>query len=302
MRLDPELAAAVSSLPRTDFTDPVAARDAAYAAAAAAVAALPPARDVQTIDCDASGVPVRVYRPRSAPAPAPVLLDFHGGGFVMGSINSEHRRALDLARRSRFVVISVDYRLAPEPPFPAGLDDAYTVLEWTAKNAAEIGVDAGRIAVGGGSAGGGLAAGLALLTRDRGGPAIAFQLLLCPALDDRLRTRSAKEFTNTPAFDARAAAQMWPLYLPHGDASPYASPARAEDLSGLPSAYILTAEHDPLRDEAIDYAIRLLDAGVPTELHQTTGTFHVFDHVAPDAAVSRRARAEMSQALIHGLT
>ncbi|TQS25419.1 alpha/beta hydrolase [Microbispora sp. KK1-11] len=300
-RLDPELAVVAAGLPRTDFTDPVAARKAAYAVASATVAALPPAGDVEITDHQADGVPVRIYRPTTAAEPAPVLLDFHGGGFVMGSLDSEHRRALDLARRARCVVISVDYRLAPEHPFPAGLDDGYTVLEWTSANAASLGVDPARVAVGGGSAGGGLAAGLALLARDRGGPAIAFQLLLCPALDDRLLTWSATRFTGTPAFDSRAAAQMWPLYLPAGRVSPYAAPSRADDLTGLPPAYVLTAEYDPLRDEAVDYAVRLLQANVSVELHQTTGTFHVFDHVAPEAAVSRRARAEMAHALARGL-
>ncbi|MEV5708749.1 alpha/beta hydrolase [Actinoallomurus sp. NPDC052274] len=300
-RLHPDLAPVAAGLPRTDFSDPAAARAAALAAATARVAALPADEDVQITEETTSGPKVRIYRPRTVTEPAPVLLDFHGGGFVLGSLDSEHGRARDLARLSGCVVISVDYRLAPEHPFPAGLEDCYTALEWTVKNAAELRVDPGRVAVGGGSAGGGLAAGLALLARDRGGPAIAFQLLLCPALDDRLRTWSATAFTDTPAFDAAAAAQMWPLYLRGGEASAYAAPARAEDLRGLPPAYVLTAEYDPLRDEGIEYALRLMRAGVPTGLQQTTGTFHVFDHVAPDAPVSRRARAAMAEALRAGL-
>ncbi|GAA0401124.1 alpha/beta hydrolase [Streptomyces luteireticuli] len=300
-RLDPELAAVAAQVPRTDFTNPAAVREAALAAAKAYAASLPADDSVLVTDTDEAGPAVRIYRPATAPHPAPVLLAFHGGGFVLGSIHSEHRRALELACMSGCTVISVDYRLAPEHPFPAGLEDAYTILEWTAKNAAKLDIDPARIAVGGGSAGGGLAAGLALLARDRGGPAIVFQLLLCPALDDRIQTLSASTFTDSPVFDSCALTQMWPLYLPGGDVSPYAAPARAEDLTGLPPAYILTAEHDPLRDEGIHYATRLLDAGVPAELQQTTGTFHVFDHVAPDAAVSRRARAEMAEVLARAL-
>ncbi|MQY08836.1 alpha/beta hydrolase [Actinomadura macrotermitis] len=305
MWLDPELAEIAATLPRTDLTDPVAVREAALAAARAAVAALPADDTVQITDLETGGPRVRVYRPVDADAPAPVVLDFHGGGFVMGSLDSEHRRALDLARRTGFVVISVDYRLAPEHPFPAGLEDCYEALCWTVENATELGVDPARLAVAGGSAGGGLAAAVTLLARDRGGPAIAFQLLICPALDDRMRTRSAASFTDVPAFDSAAAAQMWPLYLPAGldgvDEPAYAAPARAADLSGLPPAYVLTAEHDPLRDEGNRYALGLLDAGVPVELHHVPGTFHVFDHVAPDAGISRRARAEMAAALVRAL-
>ncbi|MFF9585708.1 alpha/beta hydrolase [Streptomyces achromogenes] len=305
MLLDPELAEVAASLPRTDLTDPIAVREAALAAARAAVAALPADDAVRITDLETGMPRVRLYRPVNAPAPSPVLLDFHGGAFVMGSIYSEHRRALDLARRTGFVVISVDYRLAPEHPFPAGLEDCYEALCWTVKNATELGIDPDRIAVVGGSAGGGLAAAVTLLSRDRGGPSIAFQLLICPALDDRMRTRSAATFTDVPAFDSAAVAQMWPHYIPEraGTAagSAYAAPARAEDLSGLPAAYILTAEYDPLRDEGNQYAMRLLDAGVPVELHHVPGTFHVFDHVAPDAEVSRRTRAEMAAALLRAL-
>ncbi|MFF4717496.1 alpha/beta hydrolase [Streptomyces eurythermus] len=305
MLLDPELAEVAASLPRTDLTDPIAVRETALAAARAAVAALPADDAVQITDLETSGPRVRLYRPVDAPAPAPVLLDFHGGAFVLGSVDSEHRRALDLARRTGFVVISVDYRLAPEHPFPAGLEDCYEALCWTVKNATELSVDPDRLAVVGGSAGGGLAAAVTLLSRDRGGPSIAFQLLICPALDDRMRTRSAATFTDVPALDSAAVAQMWPHYIPaHAETTTelaYAAPARAEDLSGLPAAYIVTAEHDPLRDEGNQYALRLLDAGVPVELHHVPGTFHVFDHVAPDADVSRRARAEMAAALVRAL-
>ncbi|WP_214413084.1 alpha/beta hydrolase [Sphaerisporangium fuscum] len=161
MPLDPELAEIVAGLPRTDFSDPVATREAALAAARAAVAALPPDDTVSVTDRATTGPAVRIYRPLRAASPSPVLLDFHGGGFVMGSLDSEHGRALDLARRTGFVVISVDYRLAPEHPFPAGLEDCYHALEWTVKNAAELDIAPDRVAVGGGSAGGGLAAAVA---------------------------------------------------------------------------------------------------------------------------------------------
>ncbi|MFD7996724.1 alpha/beta hydrolase [Streptomyces mexicanus] len=305
MLLDPELAEVAASLPRTGLTDPIAVRETALAAARAAVAAFPADDAVPITDLETSGPCVRLYRPVDAPPPCPSCWDFHGGAFVMGSVDSEHRRALDLARRAGFVVISVEHRLAPEHPFPAGLEDCYEALCRTVKNATELGVDPDRLAVVGGSAGGGLAAAVTLLSRDRGGPSIAFQLLVCPALDDRMRIRSAAAFTDVPAFDSAAVAQMWPHCIPAraetATESAYAAPARAEDLSGLPAAYIVTAEHDPLRDECNQYALRPLDAGVPVELHHVPGTFHVFDHVAPDADVSRRARAEMAAALVRAL-
>jgi acetyl esterase/lipase len=193
------------------------------------------------------------------------------------------------------VVVSVDYRLAPENPFPAGLEDCYAALVWLHEHAGDLGVDAGRIAINGGSAGGGLAAGLALLARDRGGPAICFQYLGIPELDDRLDTPSMQRFHDTPMWSRGAAEKSWEWYLgdAHGtdDISPYAAPARATDLAGLPPAYISTMEFDPLRDEGIHYALKLLAAGVSVELHSFPGTFHG-SSIVVTAAVNQREAAE----------
>jgi acetyl esterase/lipase len=195
--------------------------------------------------------------------------------------------------------VSVEYRLAPEHPFPAGVEDCYAALSWTAANAAALGVDARRIAVAGQSAGGGLAAATALLARDRGGPALCFQLLEIPELDDRLDTPSMLAFDDTPLWNRPSAVWSWKHYLgpDHGgEVSPYAAPARAQDVSGLPPAYVSTMELDPLRDEGILYALRMLQAGVPVELHSYPGTFHG-SALIPAAAVSQRNAREVLDAL-----
>jgi acetyl esterase/lipase len=201
------------------------------------------------------------------------------------------------------VVVSVDYRLAPEHPFPAGVEDCYAALAWLAAHAAELGVDPARIAVAGQSAGGGLAAATALLARDRGGPALCFQLLEIPELDDRLDTPSMRAFTDTPLWNRPNAVWSWKHYLgaSHaGEPSAYAAPARAKDLAGLPPAYVSTMEFDPLRDEGILYALRLLQAGVPVELHSYPGTFHG-SALLPGAKVSQRGAREVMEALRHAL-
>ena len=192
------------------------------------------------------------------------------------------------------------YRRAPEHRFPAALDDAYAVLTWTAGHAADLGIDPERIAVGGHSAGAGLAAAVALRARDQHGPPIRFQLLNQPELDDRQETWSARHFTDTHWMNRDKIAATWRHYLGSGPASPYAAPARAADLSGLPPAYIATAEVDPLRDEGIDYALRLLQAGVSVELHQWPGTFHG-SHAILSAEVSQRQIAEATAALRRAL-
>jgi acetyl esterase/lipase len=203
------------------------------------------------------------------------------------------------------VVVAVDYRLAPEHPFPAPLEDSYAGLVWTAKNADALGIDPDRIAIHGISAGGGLCAGLALLARDRGEPAIAFQYLGVPEVDDRLDTPSMRAFADTPIWNLPRAEVSWDAYLGAGkrgrpDVSPYAAPARATDLAGLPPAYVSVMEFDPLRDEGIAYATALLHAGVSVELHLFPGTFHG-SSLVEDAAVSRREYDETLLALRRGL-
>jgi acetyl esterase len=218
----------------------------------------------------------------------------------MGDLDTEHPWAARVADGSGALVVTVGYRRAPEHRFPAALDDAYAVLCWTAEHAAELGIDPGLIAVGGHSAGGGLAAAVALRARDQHGPPIRFQLLNQPELDDRQDTWSARHFTDTPWMTRDKLAATWRHYLGSQAGSPYAAPARAADLSGLPPAYIATAEFDPLRDEGITYALRLLQAGVPVELHQWPGTFHGSQAIL-SAEVSRRQIAELAAALHRAL-
>ncbi|MFC4587607.1 alpha/beta hydrolase [Sphaerisporangium corydalis] len=296
--MDPELAAFVPLIPRPDYGDLVTER----ATTARLVASLPApdtsAMEVsdRTVPGDPD-VPVRVYRPHAARG---AIVWLHGGGGVVGDLDTEHPSAARLAEASGSVVVSVGFRLAPEHPFPAALDDAYTVLRWLAGNAAAAGTDRKRIAVGGMSAGAGLAAALTLRARDERGPAILYQLLNQPMLDDRRETWSARNFTATPRLDADNLAAIWRAYLGSATATPYAAPARATDLSGLPPAYIATAEFDPLRDEGIGYALRLLRAGVTVELHQWPGTFHGSQAIL-SAEVSQRQLAELGAALRRGL-
>ncbi|MEU8385091.1 alpha/beta hydrolase [Streptosporangium sp. NPDC048865] len=296
--MDPELEVFVPLFPKADLTDPVAERE-NFARLATAV----PAPDIEGMEIEDRTVPadpevaVRIYRPHRAQG---AVVWLHGGGFVMGDLDTEHPWAARLADTSGAVVVSVGYRLAPEHRFPAALDDAYAALAWVAGHAAELGVDPERIAVGGHSAGAGIAAALTLRARDRRGPRIRFQLLNQPELDDRQETWSARHFTDTPWMNRDKITASWRHYLGSAPASPYAAPARAADLSGLPPAYIATAELCPNRDEDIDYALRLLQAGVSVELHQWPGTFHGSQAIL-SAEVSQRQIAELAAALRRAL-
>lgn len=296
--VDRELAAIAPLVPRLDVTDPATAREsvAERAAAAPAPDTAGMAVEDRTVPADPD-VPVRIYRPDAARA---VIVWLRGGGWVTGDLDTEHPFAARVAEGTGAAVISVGYRRAPEHRFPAALDDAYAVLTWTAGHAAELGVNPDRIAVGGHSAGAGIAAAVALRARDEQGPPIRFQLLSQPALDDRQETWSQRNFTDTPWSDRDSVASAWRHYLGSQPATPYAAPARAADLSGLPPAYIATAQFDPVRDEGIAYALRLLRAGVPVELHQWPGTFHSSFGVR-SAEVSRRQLAELLAAPRHAL-
>jgi acetyl esterase/lipase len=219
---------------------------------------------------------------------------------MIGSVEAEHAGAALMAIDSGAVVVSVDYRLAPEHPYPAGLHDCYAALTYLHAEAGALGVDPGRVAVVGASAGGGLSAATALLARDLGGPPLCFQMLEIPELDDRLDTPSMQAFVDSPVWNRPLAVISWRAYLGElsgaHDIPVYAAPARASDLSGLPPAYISTAENDPLRDEGIIYAMRLLQAGVSVELHQFPGTFHG-SALVTTAAVSKRAQRETATVL-----
>ena len=299
--IDPELAAFVDLIPAFDLNDPVAARAAFEELIARIRMELPEAESLEIDDRLVPGwegdpeVPVRVYRPKGGVTPLPGILFIHGGGFIIGSVEAEHIGAALVAADAGAVVVSVDYRLAPEHPFPAALHDCYAALWWLHAEAAALGVDPDRVAVMGASAGGGLAAATALLARDLGGPPLCFQMLQIPELDDRLETPSMQQFVDSPLWNRPLAVQSWKAYLGElwgsDDVPAHAAPSRATDLRGLPPAYISTAENDPLRDEGIAYALGLLQAGVSVELHQFAGTFHG-SALVTTAAVSKRAQHE----------
>ena len=298
LHIDPELEPFISSFPSADLDDPIAARQNLARLSGAAPAPDTSGMEIENRTVPANpDVPVRIYR---RPQAQGAVVWLHGGGFVMGDLDTEHPWAIRVADASDAVVISVGYRRAPEHRFPAALDDAYAVLAWTAEHAGELGLDPERIAVGGHAAGAGLAAAVTLRARDRQGPPIRFQLLNQPQLDDRQETWSARHFTATPFMTRDKAAASWRHYLGSASATPYAAPARAADLTGLPPAYIASAEFDPNRDEAISYALRLRQAGVSVELHQWPGTFHGSQAVL-SADVSQRQIAELGAALRRGL-
>ena len=273
--------------------------------AAMQMAKAPTIEGISSIDRQASGpdgdVFVRVYQPTDRLDTLPALLWIHGGGYVLGSVERDDLLASHLAKVSQCVVASVEYRLAPEHPFPAPVEDCYTALKWLAANAGELGVDPSRIAIGGASAGGGLAAGLALVARDRAEVELAYQLLIYPMIDDRNVAPASESLADTYVWTRENNLMGWQSYLgrkPGGDdVSPYAAAFRATDLRGLPPAYIPVGDLDLFLDENINYAQRLLAAGVPTELHVYPGAYHGFNGFAPGAEIAQRFNAERDAAL-----
>jgi acetyl esterase len=242
-------------------------------------------------DLTAGDVPLRLHAPE-APGHLPGLVYLHGGGWTSGSAAGIDELCGTLAHDAQCVVAAVDYRLAPEHPFPAGLDDCFAATAWLAEHGAELGVDTAKLAVGGGSAGANLAAAVTLLARDRGGPPLAFQLLVYPPMD-----HAALADDERATFRRADIKWHWSQYLPRrsdGD-DPRASPLRAADLSGLPPALVITAEHDPLTEEAEAYARRLLDAGVPAAVHRFAGAQHGF--FASATPQGKAARAVTAAAL-----
>jgi len=246
-------------------------------------------------------IPALLYRYTDRGPPRAALLHIHGGGYVAGNALRDDEAMRILAGNLGLVILSVDYRLAPETPFPGGHEDCYAALVWLQRNAEALGVDPARIGIRGNSAGGGLAAGVALMARDRGGPAIAFQLLLYPMIDDRT---GVHPYAGEHVWPLAANRFGWRSLLGHepgiAGVSPYAAPARADNLAGLPPAFIAVGALDLFVDENIDYAKRLIAAGVPTELKVYPGAYHGFDLV-PGAKVADDCKRDMQNALARGL-
>ncbi|WP_248001265.1 alpha/beta hydrolase [Streptomyces sp. RPA4-5] len=353
MRVHPELRTAFESLPQ--FSDPyedIAATREGFHAMLTAVPADRTGVDSERFEiprADGSALMVEVYRPeggagsgggedaapgqdaRTADGGAgralPAVLHFHGGGYALGrSLPGQDRAAIALCRELPAVVLTVEYRLAPEHRYPAGVEDCYLALEWAAERAAGLGIDPARIALTGKSAGGGLSAAVALMARDRGGPAIVHQSLCVPDLDDRVGAVGAADgeaadggetyagWADGEAADAgwaggegadgdgalgarvttgRSVQRSWAHYLPEGMAAAdaYAAAARATDLSGLPPAYVLVCDLDPMRDAGLAYARRLMDAGVPVTVRNVPGAWHGFELFAPETRVAREMTA-----------
>jgi len=311
--VDPELLPTLDATPTSRLSsESLGALRAARAAALEQELLLEP--DVPDVDVSERSVPgpegaadvrVLVYTPRRTPSARPALVWIHGGGYVMGTPEADGLKMKQLACEVGCSVISVDYRLAPEAPFPAGVEDCYAALRWTHAQAGALGVDGKRVAIGGSSAGGGLAAALGLLARDRGELDVAFQLLLVPMLDDR--TVAAAEphpFVGEFVWTTNHNLFGWTALLgqtPGGDGvSPYAAPARAESLAGLPPTYIATGALDLFLEENMEYARRLARAGVPVELHVYPGAYHGFSRAA-DARVSRAYVRDHTRALQRAL-
>ena len=308
---DPTVEELALTFPRLDVSDPTGAREIVgefFSALAAAGLDRPTDENIEEIERTIPGpdgapeVPIRIYMPKERAQAGPGFVNFHGGGFILGDLEIEHPRCLIMAAEGGAVSVGVDYRLAPENPFPAGVEDCYAALQWVVANAAELRIDPAKIAIGGASAGGNLTAAVALMARDRGGPDVALQMLIYPVIDDRCETPSMRDGAGLYIWDYQNSLDMWRQYIgqDRSKVSPYASPARAEDLSGLPPAYVMTCEHDPLRDEAIIYAMRLMAAGVQVELHNYPGTVHGFDFLT-QAEISTRAVNEGVEAFRRAL-
>ena len=242
-------------------------------------------------------VALRIHRPVESTESLPCIVWMHGGGLVLGNEEQDDPRFDRWCARHNMMAVSVGYRLSPETPYPGPIEDCYASLRYVADHAAELGVDLDRLGIGGASAGGGLAAALALLARDRGGPRIASQLLIYPMIDDRQVTESSS--WDVPIWPPSSNAFGWTSYLGSAKGtervSPYAAAARAGDVSELPHAIIIVGALDGFVDETIDYARRLNHAGVPVEFHLYPGAPHGFDALLPGSAVAGRARTDLGR-------
>lgn len=303
-RVDPELIPALEAIPEFDIwadltiTRAVSLQRSKYIASTLPmVVGVTSSDHVVTQDND-HDVAVRVYRPKGHTRLLPGLLWIHGGGYCFGSMEGDDYSVRRMVEKIGCVVVSVDYRLAPEFPFPVPLNDCYAALTWVFDNADMLKVDALRIAIGGISAGGGLAAGLALLARDRAEMSVAFQALLCPMIDNNSTSESSFSISDTRIWNRRSNLQGWMHYLGRQMtseeepfvASKYAAPSHAGDLHGLPPAYIGVGSVDLFIDENREYAERLEGSGVATQFEIFTGGYHGFEFMVPNAKISRLAR------------
>lgn len=249
------------------------------------------------VSSPSASIKLRIYQPKGVKS-APALLYFHGGSFVMGNLETDHGFCCQYAQDAGVAVVAVDYRLAPEHRFPTGVEDCYAALLWLADKAPVLAIDAKRLAVAGSSAGGTLAAAVAIMARDRGGPKLSLQMLIYPALDDHMITPSINAAGPQYGVTREVIGHMWRHYL--GDTgrshSPYAAPAHISDCSNLAPVYMEVGALDPLRDEVIDYARRLLQAHIATELHVLAGAPHAFD-IAASATVTVQAMTMRATAL-----
>ena len=257
---------------------------------------------VQVRSTDGALVEVRVHRPLDAAVPRPALVWIHGGGYVMGAAAMDDGRLGDWAARLGCVTVSVDYRLAPEVPYPGALEDCLAALGWLHEASAALGVDRGRIGIGGISAGGGLTAAVALAARDRGSPAVAFQCMVYPMLDDRMASpSSAWDSAVWPPASNRFGWDAYLRSLGTDEVPGWASAARATDLAGLPPALMVAGALDCLVDEDVEYAMRLNRAGVPCELHVYPGAGHGLESMAPQSRPGRQLRRDVEAWLVRAL-
>lgn len=246
-------------------------------------------------------IAIRIYRPTAAEGTCPGIYYTHGGGMVVGNLESGDMECKIMCAELGAVVVNVDYRLAPEHPYPAPVEDCYTGLEWMAANAANLGIDSDRIAIYGPSAGGGLTIATALLALDRNGPKLCFVMAIYPMLDDRNNTPSSHQITAIGAWDRFASIEAWEAYLGGKEADHYAAPARREDVTGFPPTFIDVGTEDAFRDEDIAFASKLLAAGVPTELHVYPGAFHGSEVMAPNSPLNQRILSRRLSALAEKL-
>ncbi len=312
MPLDPQAEAILSVINADNAVaeekiDPVKMRDQVAQAMSAGdgnPVAVASVEDREISGPDGNKIPIRIYKPTETDELLPGVVFFHGGGWVYCNLDTHDGQVRDIANISGAIFISVDYRLAPENPYPAAVDDCYAATEWVAANAIELGIDKERLAVCGDSAGGNLAAVVSQMARDRAAPFnLKFQLLIYPVCDIDASAYKSMEENATGYFLTRnAMEQMFELYVGAKTSDdPYAAPIKAKDLSALPPALIITAEYDPLRDEGEAYGKKLQEAGTPTKVSRYDGMFHGFFAMADFIDKAKDARAEAGAALKEAL-